>query len=178
MGRTKVNVNKNELLSVINDLESKCTFSSLSDLYKAVEASEWARKHNPPLTSSVILLRINEYKIPTKTTKGKKFLASIDSKPIADKKLTSETKEWIAAIRGRMDKKFHKLILKAANGSKKARIKLKCLDCSGETISEIKNCKLMTCGIWLDRPYQTTNLTIDATYEEETEDANVGSTKE
>jgi hypothetical protein len=49
---------------------------------------------------------------------------------------------------------LEKTIAKAAKGSLKACVKLKCMDCVGYIRSEIKICEMTSCTHWSSRPYK------------------------
>lgn len=76
-GRKKLIVKKDELQSVVDKLESETAFKNMSQLYKAVADTEWAKNikdedgNVKSLKSQVVGLRIKEHDIDCKTTKGK-----------------------------------------------------------------------------------------------------------
>lgn len=41
-----------------------------------------------------------------------------------------------------------------SDGARKDAIKLKCLECSGGEIAEVKRCEVFACPLWAFRPYQ------------------------
>ena len=72
MGRTALVLSKVEFQSVISDLEAKHTFSNFGELWKAIEATSWAKAQKPrPLTASVAALRAADMGIVIKTEPGR-----------------------------------------------------------------------------------------------------------
>jgi len=71
-GRQKLVIDKDEFQKVVNDLEDKQEFTRLSDLWKAVEETDWAKNLQPrPLTVAVAIQRARELDIETKTKSAK-----------------------------------------------------------------------------------------------------------
>jgi len=70
MARTKVQIDKTKLSNAISEVEKKTTFTSRTELFKAVAETTFAKGHTPPLTSSVIALRFAEYNLTCTTPKG------------------------------------------------------------------------------------------------------------
>lgn len=176
MARIKVEVNKDELQKVINELESKETFNNLSTLYKAVENTEWAKSQQPkPLTASVVYLRIREFGIVCKTQPGKRLggdkptdqVTEQVTEPLVPHKKMAAFGETFSKMRKFVPSRFLPLIDRAEKGSKVACIKLKCLDCSGYDVKEIKYCVVDACSLFPIRPYQVK----EDDSEEEVEDA-------
>jgi len=73
MGRTALVLSKVEFQSVVTDLGSKHTFSNLGELWKAIEATSWAKSQKPrPLTASVAALRAADIGIVINTEPGRR----------------------------------------------------------------------------------------------------------
>src|SRR5688572_17951971 len=75
-GRKAIAVTKEELRDMVHRLEDDQPdkkYPSRSALWKAVEASDWAKSRQPrPLTSQVAMLLAREYKIDIATPIGKR----------------------------------------------------------------------------------------------------------
>ena len=157
MGRTKVVLDKHELVSVINQLENEHKFSNRSELFKAVA------DQLPNVSASVVLLRVKEFNIALKTPKGQR------GRP-KGVKLTQEQKD--AMQKGRQSRTIsntnellnyfpssrHGLIRKVGKGSLSAAIKAKCLDCCNQDTKEITVCNITSCPLWGFRPYQNKSV--------------------
>jgi hypothetical protein len=76
-GRKKVIVDKDEFQKVINDLEKENSYKNMSQLFKAVEKTDWAKgckdeDGNPkPLKSQTAYNRFKDLDLDSKTKKGK-----------------------------------------------------------------------------------------------------------
>jgi len=114
-GKEKLEVTKEELERVINTLESQQTFETLSDLWVAVEGTQWAKEMQPrPLTSSVVSQRAKEYEIVTKTQPKRKVrseslsmsgetksIEDVAEEPVVEKKV--EARRFVADISDMMN---------------------------------------------------------------------------
>lgn len=73
MGRTPLVLSKAEFQSVVSDLEANRTFSNYGELWKAIEATPWAKSQKPrPLTASVAALRAADIGIVITTAPGRR----------------------------------------------------------------------------------------------------------
>lgn len=153
--RVKQEINRTELEKVVQEIEASNTFTNRSALFKAISETDWAKGHKKPLTSSVVMLRINEFNIPLKTPKGKKG-AGLDGarRTGATRERKKANPAVISELRKVTPKSRHRLVDKIENGSMSSAIKLKCLECGGYETKEIKFCTVRTCALWTIRPYQ------------------------
>jgi hypothetical protein len=154
-GRKPIPVDKDILQNVISVVESSGEgFASRSQLWKAVADTEWAKRIK--LSPQVAMLKANTFGLQIKTPKGKKG-RSPGSGPVPNAgKRTSKRipldvvaemkKEFVSSLHGKIDR--------AAMGSMKAAIALKCIECSGGYKKEVSLCRLRTCPLWVFRPYQ------------------------
>ena len=79
-GRAKLVIDKDEFQQVVNDVESSQEFEKLSDLWAAVEQTEWAKKQEPrPLTASVASQRAQDLEITHKTKAKRRKRQESDS---------------------------------------------------------------------------------------------------
>lgn len=160
MSKTKLEINKAEFQLIVNNLEKTTNFTKLSELWKAVEDSSWAKSRVPrPLTAAVAMVRAKELQIVTKTQPGKRGNASLGT--LSNKGTRIKRADKLVTFAPSFDamrKSFPVLSLpviqKAQNGSIKAAVKLKCYDCSGFQKVEIKNCTVFSCPLYPIRPYQ------------------------
>ena len=158
MARTKLEINKDEFQKVVNDLETSQTFENPSMLWKAVEASDWAKSLQPrPLTAAVAYARSKELGITIKTQPGKRGAAVANGVPrvrVPRSKKMKAFKETFERLRKETPKRFLPLVDKAEKGSAKACIKLKCLECSNWQSVEVKCCEIINCPLYPIRPFQ------------------------
>lgn len=161
MARTKLEINKGEFQKVVTDLETKQTFENPSALWKAVEASDWAKALQPrPLTAAVAYVRAKELGLVVKTPAGKRGIQSgpvgggVPRVRVPRSKKMKAFAETFAKLRKETPKRYLPLVDKAEKGSAKACIKLKCLECSAWQSSEIKHCVIISCPLYPIRPFQ------------------------
>lgn len=162
MARIKINVDKNELQKIIAELESKHKFDNLNALWKAVEATDWAKNYQPkPITASVALLRVKELNIATQTKAGRRGrqggVPCVPGVPRVRVPRKQKMKKFLSSfelMRKEIPVKYHGVIERAESGSVKAMIRLKCLDCSCWQPAEIKICPCTSCSLYPVRPFQ------------------------
>ncbi len=178
MARTKLEINKDEFQKVVTDLEAAQTFENPSVLWKAVEATEWAKGLKPrALTAAVAYVRAKELGIVIKTLPGKRGNPGggglVGGAPRVRVPRSTKMKafgETFAKMRKETPERFRPLVDKAEKtGSMKACIKLKCLECSAWQPSEVRQCVIIDCPLYPIRPFQgkgkieeTTEGTADA----------------
>jgi hypothetical protein len=154
-GRKAIPVEPHELQNVIIVAESNGGgFASRSQLWKAVAETDWAKKIK--LSAQVAMLKAKAFNLTIKTPLGKKGKSPGDGPvPNAGKRTSKRIpldvvqemkKEFISSLHGKIDR--------AAKGSMKAAIALKCIECSGGYKKEVALCRLKTCPLWSFRPYQ------------------------
>ena len=160
MSKSKLLIDKAEFQLVVNNLEKETNFTKLSELWKAIEDSSWAKSRIPrPLTAAVAMVRAKEMQINTKTKPGKRGNAALGTLSNKGTRTTRANKlVAFATSFDAMRRSFPSLSLpviqKAQNGSIKAAVKLKCYDCSGFQKAEIKHCTVSSCPLYPIRPYQ------------------------
>lgn len=161
MARTKLEISKKEFQAVVDDLESKQTFTNPSALWKAVEETSWAKNQSPrALTAIVAYQRARELKIVIKTLPGKKGRQKGQGMPAGSKKRTPRSEKMkvfsttFATMRKEIPVRYHNVIDLAEKGSLKAAIKLKCLDCTCWQPQEIKKCPIKACSLYPHRPFK------------------------
>lgn len=159
MARTKLEIDRVAFQKVVTDLEANQEFENPSLLWKAVEQTSWAQNLQPrPLTASVAYMRAKELGIVYKTQPGKRGRAALVGVVRGPRKAGSVKMkafaESFAKLRTQTPTRFHPLIDKAEKGSKTACVKLKCLECSCWTTSEVRKCVINSCPLFPIRPFQ------------------------
>ncbi len=154
-GRTKLVIDGRDLQAVVDELESKNTFSTRAELWAAIEASEWAKSLEPrPLTAQVAMMRAKELNVTIKTAKGKKGREKGEAVPRGERKRKRIPLEMVQPLKDIFPESVHQRIDSAAQGSLKAAVALKCLDCCGYQKKEVALCCTTMCTLWAFRPWQ------------------------
>ena len=156
-GRKKLELNKGELQQIITKLEQAQTFANLSELFLAVENTEWAKSMEPrPLKAPVVYQRVKELGIVCQTVPGKRGNPNLGKlnasgevvvKRSRAEKLTGFTKSF-AQMRDEVPKEYIPLINRAQAGSIKSAIRLKCSECCGFVKSEVRKCHISACALY------------------------------
>lgn len=176
MARVAVVVNREKLVASIRTVEKNGPMNTRSELYEKVakEYNSNVASSNLEITSSVVMLRINEFKLTVLTPVGQRGRK-------AGVKMTDEQKAALAAGRknrvpGGRKAKFQKnpeikqalidlqksvpetflpLVERIVNGSVTSAVRLMCLQCSNFQRVEVKECQMTNCALYAFRPYQT-----------------------
>ena len=172
MARTATIVSKEILINSVSQAESiQSSFATLGELWSKVsdlynQTITEKQLQLKRITSSIVYLRVREWKIPFNTvaakrtgmpagvrnqtgikrSRGDKFKSST----IAQEALA----QLQATLKGREQKSFDRVVA----GSLKAAIRLKCLDCSGDVKSNVTHCTVKSCSLWLFRPFQSVRV--------------------
>lgn len=152
-GRKKLAITREELQGVVDQLEAETPFTSRAALWQAVAGTEWAKNLIPrPLTAQVAMLRAKELGVTVKTACGE------IGKPREgrDKKSFVLPLKVIEISKRETPSKYHDVLERANAGSRKAAMKLKCLECSGWSQNEVAHCEIYGCALWQFRPYKRT----------------------
>jgi hypothetical protein len=158
-GRKAIVVSREELQTIINQVETNGPLASRTALYDAIAGTEWAKTREPrPLTPQVAMLFV------TKRFTGLSVLTPVGKRgrskgcpavPNAGKrkrrKMPKEVKEGLLRI---FPESLHSAVNRAAEGNMRAAVKLKCVDCSGGSKKEVALCTLRECALWMFRPYK------------------------
>ena len=165
MGRASLNIKREDLLKVCNELEAKETFSNHSRLFEAVCATDWAKNMTNSVGYKKPLAPINIYQYAKtfnllellKTAKGKKGnpnLGKVDKNPGGrTKRMESKPGYYVALNELKSNFKERPRLLKnVLKGSLSAAIKAKCLDCCCGSISEVSKCTVYGCPLYLISP--------------------------
>lgn len=159
-GRKAIEVSEQQLTEAIRMVESAQTdgkFPNRSQLWIAVENTEWAKQCNPrPLTAQVAMNLAKEFGIEISTPVGKRGREKGQgpvrtSGPRTRKGIPADI---VDELKKEFDKSMEKTVIKASKGSLKAAIKLKCLDCCGNVRKEVALCTVTGCSLFSFRPYK------------------------
>ncbi len=155
-GRKPILVDKVELQAVINQVEQAGPLGSRSALWLAVADTEWAK--SVKLSPQVAMLKAKALNVVIKTPLGLRGRAP-GSGPVPNAGTGKRGRKRIPLDIVDMLKKafvpeLHSKVDRAAGGSMKAAIALKCIDCSGGSKKEVGLCPIKDCALWCFRPYQ------------------------
>jgi hypothetical protein len=152
-GRKPIPVTKEKLQEVVSSLENESNFTSRNALWESVANTEYAKGIG--LSSQVAMLKAKTFGITIKTPLGKRGRSKGDGPvPNAGKRKGKRIPlEIVEQMKKELDPSLHKKVDRAANGSMKAAVGLKCLDCAGGSKKEVALCTLVTCPLWSYRPY-------------------------
>lgn len=139
-------------------------FANRTALFAAICETEWAKKKqaegariNPPNLYNMI----RAYNIPLLTPVGKKGRQKGQKIETKRKRQGRNEENYNAMIKSLnmqsergIQPSMVKAAEKAASGSMKYAIKLKCMDCCGHDKKYVKECSSTDCALWTFRPYQ------------------------
>lgn len=164
MARQKLEINKAAFQQVVTQLEAEKEFGNPSELWAAVESTEWAKNLQPrPLTRQVAYIRAKELGIIYKTQPGKRGPRVMTEEQLArmregrgQRRSRSEKMgafaESFEQMRKSFPAQFLPLIERAAKGSLRAALTLKCLECSAYQRNEVRQCEVFDCPLFPHRP--------------------------
>ena len=158
-GRKRIEITSVQLQDAIRELERAQPdgkFPNRSALWAALEATEWAKSRTPrPLTAQVAMVLAKHSDLTIQTPVGmrgrQKGCGPVSVGPRKRKGVNSDI---LSALKSGMPEKYHPIADKAAKGSLKAVIKLKCLDCCNWQQREVALCTVTACPNWGYRPYK------------------------
>lgn len=172
-GRKPIEINPIEFQNVVTELESVNKFANRSQLWAALEASDWAKNITPrPLTAQVAMMKAEKLQLKIGTPKGQRGRVKGQKPPMnaGRKKKVFSIEKLIGAIPKEERPGLEKTVEKARNGSLKARIKLKCLDCCNWQKVEVAVCECDDCPLWDVRPYKKVKTVKEKCFNDETKE--------
>jgi hypothetical protein len=159
-GRKPIAVSSMELQDVLNELERAQPdgqFPNRSALWAALEQTNWAKTRSPrPLTGQVAMIIAKQNNLILETPLGKRGREK-GCGPVGNpgarrrKVMPNDARIALTLV---TPKALHGKVNRAANGSLKAAVALKCLDCSGGSKKEVALCAIKECSLWSFRPYK------------------------
>lgn len=165
MARTKLEIDPKKFQQEVNKLEKDGPFPTRNDLWAALAETEWSKGLKPrPLTAPVAYQRSREFGTKCKTPLGKrggKMTKERIEKMQAGRTGRTPRKEKLAAfgysfeeMLKQVPENYHNDVKKAQEGSLRAALKLKCLDCVCWQPEEIRQCACFACGLYPHRPFK------------------------
>jgi hypothetical protein len=167
MPRQTVPVNRAKLEAALKEAEKNGPLRSQIHLWKAA-AEIYNRVASPPVTHSVVILRVKEWGLKVKTQPGKRGAICEEHKAALragrGKRPSRAAKMGgFAATFGKLEQevpeRFRPLVEQALTGSLRVALKLMCLGCSAYQPAEIKHCGVTGCPLFPYRPYQVADAT-------------------
>lgn len=155
-GRKPIQINAAEFQNVLQELEKNNSFRNRTELWQAVERTDWAKGCTPrPLTAQVAMVKCEEMNLIVNTPKGKRGREKGERVPNAGRKKKVFSLPMLqSGVPADERAGLQKTLQRAAGGSLKARIKLLCLDCTNWQKVEVAECTIKTCPMWDVRPYK------------------------
>ena len=153
-GRKAIEINREAFQTTVTALETSQAFPNRSALWAAVEQSDFAKNLSPrPLTAQVAMLKAKAMNLTILTPLGKRGegLGRVAGVKVERKRIPLNIVDCLG--KG-VPAKFAKKVKKAANGSLKSAIALKCLECSNWEMKEVRDCHIKGCALFSFRPYR------------------------
>ena len=158
-GRPKTVVSKDVLLNILHDIEKNGPLANRSLLWQAFDSHIDAIFHG--ITGSIARSRMEQWRIEPLTPKGRRgrqkgVVINTGKRTSRKQKFESSPKAMKAFqnLRKNTDKEHLVIVDAIQNGSLKAAVKLHCIQCSGGSKSEVKQCGITSCPLWNFRPYK------------------------
>jgi hypothetical protein len=149
MGRKAIFVPDSDIQAAINLAENGEGLKNLSILCSKVA-------EQLKVSPQWVYLKITKNSFKMLTQKGKKVgeTVSRSESPKTEKKISLTVLDSLnSSMSAKNREKYKNTIIKAASGSLKAVVKLKCLDCSSYQQEEIRNCTITGCSLYSVKPY-------------------------
>jgi len=176
MPRPSIVITAEELQKQLQEAESARTFKNWSALFEYVANTVWGKTRinslgkPQPLTAAVIYQRVMQFKLTDviQTGKGKKGQKEGKPRPPARQDLHERAGKYqkkfcddyyysgawgISTDSARVkQKRMLKYIERLEQGSLKAGIALKCIDCCNGSFFEVQNCRMFDCALYSISP--------------------------
>lgn len=161
-GKKAIDVDKDKLMCVIEELEKNNKYTTRSALFNAA-SEKYTSDTGIKISPSVVYLRVKQFAIPIKTQKAvvdpAKFREKLANAAIKnDDSIVPKCKQTVSELLMYADEKekakWIKLAKSVLRGSRKAAIKFNCIQCANFQPKEVKLCPMNTCPFYLYRPYQ------------------------
>ena len=158
MSRTPIPVDKIRLSAILNECDSQ-GLENRSRLYQKV-ADTYNGEYEKKISPALVYLRVRDWKLQLNTPVGKRGRqpgqGGGGGKVSRSVKFANnpQIKASLCQIKGVTPERFQPVANRVVNGSMKAAVNLKCLDCCDYQTIEIKLCKCQECSLWPFRPYQ------------------------
>lgn len=176
MARVAVVVDREKLVASIHTVEKNGPMNTRSELYEKVAKEYNLSVGNSKLeiTPSIVMLRIDQFKLTVKTPVGQRGRKTGDKMTDEHKaKLAEgrknrvpggrktkfqnnpEIKQALQDLQKSVPETFLPIVDRIVNGSVTSAVKLMCLQCSNFQRVEVKECQMTDCALYAFRPYQT-----------------------
>jgi hypothetical protein len=157
MLRIETRLDPAELQAAVSALEAVGSFPSRSALWQALAQTDWARQWG--LSAGALQRRASRLPIVIRTPDARKT----SREPSATSNLANSTGKGhlakfprtpLPVLRADVPARFHRLVDRVENGSLRAALDLKCLECSAWQPVEVRLCPIEACPLHHRRPYQ------------------------
>lgn len=153
-GRKPIPVSFADLQTAIVSVEWDGPLGSRTALWKAVSQTPWAKAIK--LSPQVAMLKAKGLPLMISTPVGQRGVGFQKAKPNGHNRKRSHKipLEVVERMRKEYPESVHSMVERAARGSLKARIGLKCMDCTNMQKKEIALCTIRQCSLYESRPYK------------------------
>lgn len=172
---------KAALQKQIDKLENEQQFETRGELFEAVAASPWGKSQR--LTPAAVGSQAHKFDVTIKTRgqRGRKAGVPMSDEQKAamqagrkhrtprSEKMKAFSKSF-ELMRERVGSSRAGLVDQGENGSIRALVALKCLDCACYQVVEIKYCPVVSCSLYPIRPYQPKDASDTKDHPAETSD--------
>ena len=151
MPKVATKVNRELLVRAIDEVERLCPCKGLTELYERASAIYNAADSHPiPISPSIVRSRIIEWKLSIKTVSPRKKHDKVIR--------TTSPSDHFEFLEEDVPARWRGLIKSIKKGSRKAAIKLHCIQCFGYedgVVDMIRTCTgHKKCPLWSLRPYK------------------------
>lgn len=164
MGRASITIDKQVLQDIITSCESNKEYKNQTELFIDVAMVYATRINKESISPAWIYQRVQDLALNLKTPKGRigrvKGQGPAGTRTPRSEKFAADPKALASLgtlkreILREQGGKYLPVFKRLENGSLKAAIALKCLDCSSYQQNEIRHCACTSCPLFLVRPYQ------------------------
>lgn len=159
MGRKAIAIDAVLLGLIVAELEGREKFASRSALWAAVAADE--RSKAIGLQPQVAMMKAKAWGIAVTTPLGERGRRAGTGLPAEAKPENRKPRsvqrislDIVSEMKAFFPESVHGKVNRAAKGSYKAAVQLKCMDCTCNQKKEIALCTIRICPLWAFRPYR------------------------
>lgn len=155
-GRKPLEISIPDFQFILSELETEQKFTTRSSLWEAFAQTDWAKNLKPrPLTAQNAMLLAKKHNLTIQTPIGQRGrVKGCGPVPGGGRKKKTLPENIVEVLAKVVPEKYIKVLNRVKQGSMKAAVKLKCLDCCGFEKKEITLCNIQECSLWSHRPYQ------------------------
>lgn len=162
-------VDETEFKTEVSKLEEAGPYVNLANFFVKLCETQWARSvnlkpyvahvHAKKLGININLRKAKSIPLLPLYQEEKKSILALSRETYCGKPTESvnPNKAHYDRMRKIFPDKFSQAVSAAEKGSLRAHIALHCLDCSGNSMTNVKHCTVQDCVMWKIRPFQDKN---------------------